>query len=335
MAKYLSASDENAGKSHRDTFFFGGFVAPEEDWRCFFEPAWKERVLDGPPTIPYLHMTEIRSEKWRSQYGLTRSAADNRIDEALAVIETMGSLYPVGIRVDGANVLDKFATTKVVASTGAAKNFEPDYICFLAYAYSVLLYVETRYPSEEKVDFLVEEKGHVTKYIQEFHATLSQALVALGRPSLGNRIGELLPGPKEALPLQAADVLCWHTARYMAKTMDAQDESRYATIAHRKGFQHHLTNDEISQIANGLLANSSSGKIHMNLGELKILAKRFGYTKIRRDGDDAWHELKTWSGFSGHTSVPHVTVQVSYYLDGNRVLVKRALENDEHGYTLS
>lgn len=334
MPRFIAASDENAGKTHRDTFFLGGFVGPEEDWSRFFEPAWQERVLDGPPKIPYLHMTESRSEQWRSQHGLTRTAAEKRVDEAFAVIESMGSLHPVGIYVDGGNVLDKFSTLKVVTSTGGAKTFEPDYICFLAYAFSVLLHVDDIHPEAERVDFIVETKGQVTKYIREFHSSLAQALASIGKASLGRLVGQLIPGSKEMIPLQAADVLCWHTARYRAKTMDANDERRYATIAHRRGFQHHLTNEEISQIANALLASSPGKQMPMNLAELKSIAKKAGYSQIRRDGDEIWRELQTWNGFSGHTGVATMTVQVSYYLDGNRVLVKRAMDEQEHGYTL-
>jgi hypothetical protein len=334
MLTFVAASDENAGKTHRDTFFFGGFVGPEEDWSRFFEPAWKQRVLDGPPTIPYLHMTEIRSEQWRSQYGITRTAAEKRVDEAFAVIESMGSPHPVGIHVDGGNVLDKFSTLKVVTSTGGAKTFEPDYICFLAYAFSVLLHIDEIHPEAERVDFIVEAKGHVTKYIQEFHSTLAQALASIDRAHLGRLVGQLIPGSKEMIPLQAADVLCWHTARYRAKAMDANDERRYATIAHRRGFQHHLANEQISQIANALLAKPLDAQMPMNLAELKSIGKRLGYSQIRRDGDEVWRELQTWNGFSGHTGIATMTVQVSYFLDGDRVLVKRAMEEQEHGYTL-
>lgn len=333
MAVFFSASDENSGKTHRDTFFFGGFVAPEEDWSRYFVPAWQERVLDGPPAIPYLHMTEIRSEQWRVQYGLSRTAADKRIDDAFAVIGSMGSLYPVGIYVDGGHVLDKFSTTKVVAPTGGAKAFEPDYLCYLAYAYSVLLYVETSHPEAERVDFIVETKGQVTKLVQEFHSTLAEGLKALGRTGIGNLVGRLVPGSKDMVSLQAADVLCWHTARYMARTMDADDERRYSTIAHRKGFRHHLTNEQVSQIGDAV-SPSSAGKMPVNLGELKLLAKRLGYSQIKRDGDETWRELKSWNGFWGGTDVPTVTVQVSYYLEGDRVTVKRALDDQVYGYTL-
>jgi len=68
MAVFISASDEAAGKNQRDPFLFAGFVAPEKDWSRFLAPAWQERVLDGPPSIPYLHMTDIRSPQWRSDY---------------------------------------------------------------------------------------------------------------------------------------------------------------------------------------------------------------------------------------------------------------------------
>src|SRR5579862_4656280 len=61
MAVFVSASDETAGRGQADLFFFGGWLGPEEDWSRFFVPAWQERVLDGPPKIPYLHMTDIRS----------------------------------------------------------------------------------------------------------------------------------------------------------------------------------------------------------------------------------------------------------------------------------
>jgi hypothetical protein len=34
-----------------------------------FAPAWQERVLDGRPQIPYLHVTEIRRREWHFRRG--------------------------------------------------------------------------------------------------------------------------------------------------------------------------------------------------------------------------------------------------------------------------
>ena len=70
MAVFLASCDESAGKTKRDQFYFGGFIGPEEDWSRFLAPAWQERVLDGPPVIPYLHMTDIRSNQWRRGHGI-------------------------------------------------------------------------------------------------------------------------------------------------------------------------------------------------------------------------------------------------------------------------
>src|SRR5437867_6435711 len=107
MAVFVSGSDETSGKTQRDSFLFAGWVAPEEDWSRYFAPAWQERVLDGPPIIPYLHMTEMRSRSWRDQFGISQLDADDRIDEALRLIDTMQSLYPVGIKVDAGHVRDR------------------------------------------------------------------------------------------------------------------------------------------------------------------------------------------------------------------------------------
>jgi hypothetical protein len=247
MAVFVSGSDESAGKNQRDTFFLGGFVGPQDDWSLFFAPAWQERVLDGPPAIPYLHMTDIRSPQWRAKYGLSRLQAEDRVDEAFTLIDTMATLYPVGVHVDAGHLRDKFATSRVVASTGGSRPFEPDYICFLGYAFAVLSYVKTHHPGAEKVDFVIEQKPDVTKYIQEFHSQLALCLEAIGEPSLSTLVGNLIPGGKDRVPLQAADVLCWHSCR-PPETMDAADIRRYAKLAHRKGCQMELTNEEVSKM---------------------------------------------------------------------------------------
>ncbi len=254
MAVFVSGSDESAGKNQRDTFLFAGWVGPEQDWSQFFAPAWQERVLDGPPKIPYLHMTDIRSAQWRSKYGISKLQADDRIDEAFSLIRQMHTFLPVGISLDAGLVRDRFATTRVVDKTGAAKPFDPDYICFLAYVYLVLSHVEMDHPEAEKVDFIVERKGHVTKYIQQFHSTIARGLEALGQPSLGRLVGDLIPAGKERVPLQAADVLCWHSARYEhPETMDADDLRRYGIIAHRKGHHWKIPPSDISKLEAALL----------------------------------------------------------------------------------
>jgi len=255
MAVFVSGSDESAGKSRRDTFLFAGWLAPEEDWSRFFAPAWQERVLDGPPKIPYLHMTDIRSAKWREAHGISKLDADDRIDSAIHLLDTMSSLYPVGVRLDAGFLRDRFANLKVKTLRVSAKPaaFEPDFTCFLFYAWVALNYLKLFHPDADKLDFVVERNGAVTKHIQDFHSTLAENLGALGDASLANLVGDILSGGKDRVPLQAADVLCWHTARAQhPETMDLGDQRRYSILAHREGTYQEFTHEQISQMAKAL-----------------------------------------------------------------------------------
>jgi hypothetical protein len=71
----------------------------------------------------------------------------------------------------------------------------------------------------------------------------------------------------------------------------------------------------------------------MTVDELKAGARK--YKEIKPDGDNAkWVPLESWKGFSASTDVHLVSAQVSYYLEGNRVLVRKALDDKEYWYTL-
>lgn len=98
----------------------------------------------------------------------------------------------------------------------------------------------------------------MTKYIKEFHSNLAQALEGINSPSLSRLVGELIPGEKNHIPLQAADLLCWYSARSLrVDTMHADDRRRYRKIAHRTGARINLTNDQILQMETALLPSLS------------------------------------------------------------------------------
>lgn len=236
MAVFVSASDESM-VTDKSGFLFGGFIAPEEDWSLYFAPAWQEMVLDGPPSIPYLHMTEIRSRKFREEHGISRGDADSRVDKAIKVIEQLGSVRAALIDINAPHFRNEMSATKFIASTGAVKDYHhPDYFCFQAYVLAVLMYVNRWHPDAEKVDFVVERNGEITKHIQTFHANIASVLEQMGKPSLASLVGELLPGGKDRIPLQAADVLCWHMARARTPdTMDDDDIRRHNALADIRG----------------------------------------------------------------------------------------------------
>jgi hypothetical protein len=51
MSVYVCAVDESADENPQDQFFYGGFVALEEDWESI-EAEWRRHVLESPPDIP-------------------------------------------------------------------------------------------------------------------------------------------------------------------------------------------------------------------------------------------------------------------------------------------
>lgn len=73
----------------------------------------------------------------------------------------------------------------------------------------------------------------------------------------------------------------------------------------------------------------------LGLDELKDEAAKRTSTEVKRDEDGApWVPLATWNGFSWHTGIPNFSVQVDYYLEGNRVRITRAGEEQEYWYVL-
>jgi hypothetical protein len=266
MAVFVAASDETHGGSVLSPYHYAGWIAPEPDWSHFFAPAWQERVLDGPPKIPYIHMTEIRSKAWREEHGITEADADERLDEAARVIDQMGSLFPIMVTINGSLFHSLHRESKVILASGATTDYEPDFLAFIPYMYAVLRYVDYKYPDTEKVDFLVENNSVITKHIHEFYKTMPQALESVGAANYVRLLGDFLPAGKDRVPLQAADYLCWHSRRADSNTLnDVRDLRRWGTISHRKGFRfiapkklvkglaeaftkHGLTNEELNRI---------------------------------------------------------------------------------------
>lgn len=251
MTRFMCGLDESYGRNNRQKFFMGGFVAPETEWSASFTPAWEMRVLSGPPRIPYLHMTDIRSRKWREKFGLSKIDADDRVDAAIDIISKGRNLSPIGIDIDGGEARDRFSGMRVVHPTGGNAPLDPDYICFLGYSYLVLSLIAHTYGDAEKVDFIIETNGRATKYIQAFHSGLSNCLSALGLSDLARLVGELIPSGKEHALLQAADLLCWHTAR-PKENMDELDIRRYSKLGRKTGMRAEMNGDFLVELAAAL-----------------------------------------------------------------------------------
>jgi hypothetical protein len=256
MAVFVCASDESADQNPLGNFFYAGFAAPLNDWECAFAPAWNERVLNGPPQIPYLHMTEIRSPP---RHGLSERQANYRLDEASRVIRSMGSLIPVTFSVDE----DEYTCIlrqPFNPKPNQVAQLEPDYICFLYFAIVQLHWIYDARPDVEKVDFWVERKKRVTHHLQDFHRSLAKTLEEIDLPQLAPLVGKMQPVGKECIPAQAADMLGWHARNAMRGRLDSDGKRRYwrMTVGDprmdngRYGYRDHIDADLMRALADGL-----------------------------------------------------------------------------------
>jgi hypothetical protein len=123
---------------------------------------------------------------------------------------------------------------------------EPDYLCFLAYARITLEHALAACPSVSEVDFVVSLKGKTTDHVKTFHGELKR----LVEPPYKDLVGDLIPASMEKrLPLQAADVLCWHFQRFFGGRMNRIDEGRLARLGDKIGKHHQWKREDLEHLA--------------------------------------------------------------------------------------
>ena len=234
-------------------FTVGGFVGPEHDWKRHFEPAWDERVLDGKVRIPYFHMTDIRSFGWRTANGITGVDAESRTDEAINVIRSMGSIYPLSSGMKISEFKSIFADPLIKLGGGRWEIVkDPDYLCFIAFATLAVRYAHEMLPDCTRVDFLVEHSQKSTENVKGFHHHLVSTFKPI--PYASRLLGGISSGNKTSIPLQAADVLCWYVQRKEANNLKGIDERRFWKLVKHHGYSHATTKPFLIQLSAHLQA---------------------------------------------------------------------------------
>lgn len=248
MTVVVSASDETS----RGSFCYCGLVAPTSYWEGIFTERWDRRVLSGPPRIPYLHMTEIRSRAWRKENNLSDDEAERRVEESINVICKRKDPALFSFKFDG-QFFDQRIKRAITTSTGRRICLTADYLGFIGYVYVVLHRVHKAMPRAKRVDFLVERNGEVTKNLHEFYGEIEPFLASISRPDLIPLIGEIVPGGKDRSPLQAADVFAWHLRRGSEHTLTGDDLVRWEQFQGSKKYCFgSLENEALAQLAESL-----------------------------------------------------------------------------------
>jgi hypothetical protein len=62
-----------------------------------------------------------------------------------------------------------------------------------------------------------------------------ESLEMLGHPEWRPLVGDLIPGGKDRVPLQAADLLCWYTKRPETHQLTKTEVRHLGVLAHRRG----------------------------------------------------------------------------------------------------
>lgn len=215
VAVYTAFSDESGAGNTKGTYLLGGYVGESIGTWGYFSRAWQERVLNSRPPIPYLHMRQLRNPAWQRDHGLKPWEASARIDTGVDVLFSAGGISAVFSRLIQSEMEESLCARLRSAGIKPGSGLKhPDYICFIGYAYHVLLEVHERYPDADKVDFVVSRNGQITNHIKSFHEELQISLSVLN-PKLERLVGRLIPDdPETSNPLQAADLLSWHILRF-------------------------------------------------------------------------------------------------------------------------
>lgn len=233
VAVFLAAGDESDHPRQDGVFVYGGYVAPVLDWTNWFTPVWEERVLNQNPPIDHLHISTMRQAAWQEKNGFTPTQVEYRIDEAVRVIASSGSLHPITTSLDGGHFRRTFKGIKVAKPDDQQPGtyiVQPDFVGFQGFAINALHWVHAEYPDAERVDFFVERKQGVTHYLEVFREALIDGLQRDGRGHLVRLIGGLTPVDKDRVPVQAADLLMWHFRRSEEDCLEPIDLRRWGQL---------------------------------------------------------------------------------------------------------
>ncbi len=225
MAVFVCCVDESVDRKPPFNFFYGGFVAPVNDWEGSFAPAWTEHVLGGNPSLEFLHTSELMIPQCREKLGISLEEVEKRLDEAASVIHTSGSLIPVVVHFKQATYerLKRLVPRKM--HTGLE---EPDYLAFLQLAFVTLKWIHTyRRDDVDTVDLWVEEHDKISKRVGGFARRLRESLIEVGAPELASLVGEFQEVSKKRIPAQAADILGWHARNNQARRLTLSQGKRY------------------------------------------------------------------------------------------------------------
>jgi hypothetical protein len=220
MSVYVSYTDETQASDVQEAFLIAGFAANESEWPKFSQE-WNAILLRSP-AIPYIHVTQLYSKAWQEEHRITAYQCDMKLQAAIDLLAS----YAGAIKQHLSQVSGK--TYRICNARLSDAGFQIqrnhgfiDYLAFVGYSLGVLNHINAERPDVEKVTFAISKKKIVSHHIVNNLRDEMIENIASVKPDLAKKYGDILPlSMEDHMPLQAADVLCWHLQRSLAETKD-------------------------------------------------------------------------------------------------------------------
>jgi hypothetical protein len=237
VSVYVSYTDESQSKDQKSgMFFIAGYVADELKWPEFSK-RWSEEVILSDPPIPYLHMVEIRSESWRVKHGLTRVQADEKIRIAVDLIAQTDFITAYCAHISERAYNKLLGVIKDEDPVMATKS-HIDYLCFGGYSVNLLKKLAAEHSDLRKVVFNISRKKGVSHHLEHSLYDATKEMLEQRHPKFAPMFGNVLAlDMDDHMPLQAADVFCWHLQRSFSMSgPEDPDTMRHIITILNRGF---------------------------------------------------------------------------------------------------
>ena len=252
MSVYVSYSDETGVSDPNGAFVVGGYAAPEKDWPEFSK-TWASSVLASPPPIPYLHMVELRGQEFKGSHGLIDGDSTKKTTLAVESISSHTFIRRYFGTINRGKLKEIQGTIEQSGFKYKPHTSDPDYMCFLSFAWILIQDIAKVHPDVSRINFMVAAKKHITHYYPLFRDEL-QTFLLESSPELASLVGDLVPVSMcDHMPLQAADCLLWHLQRAYANNLEPEDEKNLALLESTPGLGKEWTGYELEVFADGII----------------------------------------------------------------------------------
>lgn len=264
--------DDSGSPGDSRYFVLAGYIAPESVWRAFI-PEWQE-VLEQSPKLLYVKMNE--AARLEGQFAaFSRQQRDERVARFIDVILSH-KLWEASV------VLPAAGFSEILQPVLPDSYCSPYYFAFVGMTVALSAYYRHA-GIDETVHFIFDKqqgKQHRAVRLYEHFKTYFPAK-QLGRIWFAD--------DKEAVPLQAADLIAWQTPRWLCSVVDqARPELQMLHVRRQWWYRYIVKDRGLREMREAIVANIDllrkevgAETVNELLTQIKLQNQRRGITTTR------------------------------------------------------